>query len=84
MSLFFFVEVVIALIIEASLPVLAVATAVGVLISIVQVLTQIQEQTLPQIAKIGAVIVVIILYGSTVGEKFVDYMNMIFVAIVAT
>ncbi|EFO31150.1 flagellar biosynthetic protein FliQ [Roseibium sp. TrichSKD4] len=75
MSMSFLIESTIALIVEVSVPILAVATIVGLVISIFQVLTQIQEQTLPQIAKIVAVIAFILLFGSVSAVKFVVFME---------
>ena len=82
MSITFFVEKTLALIVEMSLPILMVATIVGLIISIIQALTQIQEQTLPQVAKIVAVAALLLIAGSSTGELFSSFMTDIFNAIV--
>lgn len=81
MSIAFFVESTLALIVEISLPVLLVATVVGLIVSIFQALTQIQEQTLPQVAKIVAVAALVLIGGSAGGEVFSAFMDNIFNAI---
>ena len=52
------------LIIQVSLPVLLVSLVVGLIISIFQTVTSIQEQTLTFVPKIVAVFLVMILAGS--------------------
>jgi len=47
-----------------SAPTLAVAALAGLLIAILQGVTQIQDQTLPQVVKTGAAMIVLLLFGS--------------------
>lgn len=47
-----------------SLPVLGLATIVGLVFSIFQAVTQIQDQTLPYIAKFTTITVVLVLSGA--------------------
>ncbi len=54
-------------------PVLVVSLVVGVLISILQAVTQIQESTLTFVPKILASMVVIILTGPWMLQMMVDY-----------
>jgi type III secretion protein S len=57
------------LIIILSAPPLIVATVLGMLVSIVQALTQIQEQSLPYVVKLVAVAVVLSLTGRWIGSE---------------
>ncbi len=54
-------------------PVILTAFVVGVLISIFQAATQIQEMTLTFIPKIVATIIAMIIFGSWMFIKIVDY-----------
>ncbi|WP_457642089.1 flagellar biosynthesis protein FliQ [Persephonella sp.] len=54
-------------------PVILVAFAVGLLISIFQAATQIHEMTLTFIPKIVATIIALIIFGSWMFRKIVDY-----------
>lgn len=59
-----------------SLPALAVATAVGVLVGLVQSITQIQDQALPYGAKIigvGLVMIVAMPWGSHEVSRFFEH-----------
>jgi len=57
-------------IILAGIP-LAVATIIGLLVSIFQAVTQIQDQTLSQTIKIAAIVGVLIGFGSTLVSPLV-------------
>lgn len=63
------------LIIKASLPVLLVSLAVGLIISIFQTVTSIQEQTLTFVPKILAVFLAIMLLGSWMMTEMSDFMT---------
>lgn len=63
------------LIIKASLPVLLVSLAVGLIISIFQTVTSIQEQTLTFVPKIICVFVALILFGPWMMNSMVEYMT---------
>ena len=62
------------LIIKISLPVLLVSLIVGLIISIFQTVTSIQEQTLTFVPKILAIFVSIILLGHWMLNNMVEYM----------
>lgn len=47
-----------------SAPTLAVAAFAGLFIAIIQGVTQIQDQTLPQVVKTGAAMLMLLLFGS--------------------
>lgn len=59
------------LIIILSAPPLIIATVLGLLVSIVQALTQIQEQTVSYVVKLVAVGVVLALTGQWIGGELV-------------
>ncbi|ACD19570.1 type III secretion system export apparatus subunit SctS [Paraburkholderia phytofirmans] len=59
-----------------SLPALAVATAIGVVVGLLQSVTQIQDQALPYGAKIigvGLVMIVAIPWGNSEVSRFLDH-----------
>lgn len=59
-------------------PLLLLALVVGLVVSIFQATTQIQEQTLAFIPKIIAVLIGIVLFGPWMLEKMVFFANEIF------
>lgn len=63
------------LIIKCSAPLLLVSLIVGLIISIFQTITSIQEQTLTFIPKILAVFLTLMLVAGWIGNNLVDYMN---------
>ena len=63
-------------------PVLAIAFGVGMLVSIFQAATQIQEMTLTFIPKIVASVVALIIFGSWMFVTLTDYFHTIFNEIV--
>ena len=69
----------IALVVGA--PVLLTAFAVGMIVSIFQAATQIQEMTLTFIPKIVATVVALIVFGSWMFVTLTDYFHSIFVSI---
>lgn len=62
------------LVIKVSLPVLLVSLCVGLIISIFQTVTSIQEQTLTFVPKIVAVFLSLILFGNWMISNIVDFM----------
>jgi type III secretion protein S len=61
-----------------SFPTILVAAVVGTLVSLIQALTQIQEQTLGFVVKLFSVCMVILLSASWMGRELHNYMiNMI-------
>ena len=64
-----------------SAPMLGLGLIVGILVSIFQATTQIQEQTLAFIPKIIAVFVAILVFGPWMLSLMVDYTRQIFQAI---
>ena len=63
------------LIIEVSAPILLVSLIVGLIISIFQTVTSIQEQTLTFVPKIIAVFLTLILLGNWVLTQITEFMN---------
>ena len=64
-----------------SMPMLITALVVGVLISLFQAVTQIQEMTLTFVPKIIAVFLVLVLASSWMIEKMVTYTQHVFASI---
>lgn len=61
-----------------ALPVLVIALAVGLLISILQATTQVQEQTLTFVPKILAVFLSLILFGTFMLNTLLSFANRMF------
>lgn len=64
-----------------SMPILGVSLIVGLLVSILQATTQIQEQTLAFIPKIVAVFLAIIIFGPWMMNILVDFTTSLFTEI---
>ena len=62
------------LIIRASLPVLLVSMGVGLIVSIFQTVTSIQEQTLTFVPKIICVFTALVFFGPWMMNSMVEYM----------
>jgi flagellar biosynthetic protein FliQ len=63
------------LIIQVSLPVLLVSLIIGLVVSIFQTVTSIQEQTLAFIPKILAVFIAVMIFGKWMLQIIVEFMN---------
>ena len=63
------------LIIKVAAPVLIISLAVGLLISIFQTVTSIQEQTLTFVPKIISIFLAIMLLGHWMLNNMIDYMT---------
>lgn len=61
-------------IIETSMPLLLISLIVGLVISLFQTLTSIQEQTLTFVPKLLAIFVAMMLIGSWILNTIVEYM----------
>jgi type III secretion protein S len=61
-----------------SLPPIVVASVVGVVVSLLQALTQVQEQTLPFAIKLIAVAVTIAAMAGILGSEMLNYTEQIF------
>ncbi|WP_338555951.1 flagellar biosynthesis protein FliQ [Paenibacillus sp. KS-LC4] len=60
-------------VLKSSAPMLAIALVVGLLVSIFQATTQIQEQTLAFVPKIVAVFASVVLFGPWILNTIVDF-----------
>lgn len=69
------------LVLWLSLPPIVVGSVVGVVFSLLQALTQIQEQTLSFGVKLIAVSVVLFITASWMGEELYNFTNHVFEAI---
>lgn len=63
------------LIIKTAAPILLVSLCVGLIVSIFQTVTSIQEQTLTFVPKIIAVFLAIILFGNWILTQITEFMN---------
>lgn len=64
-----------------SAPLLAVTLVVGLLISVIQVVTQVQEQSLTFVPKIVAAVVVLVVFGPWMLKRLVGYSAALIAAI---
>lgn len=65
------------LIIKTSAPLLLISLVIGLIVSVFQTATSIQEQTLTFVPKIICVFLGIILFGNWILTEIVDYMNVL-------
>lgn len=63
------------LVIQAALPILLVSLTVGLIVSIFQTVTSIQEQTLTFVPKIIAVFLALMLFGNWILTILIEFMN---------
>ncbi|MEK3768800.1 flagellar biosynthesis protein FliQ [Paenibacillus sp. FSL R5-0887] len=68
---------VVYLVLEVSAPMLILGLVVGLIISIFQATTQIQEQTLAFVPKIVAVLLALLIFGPWIITKLVDFTSQI-------
>lgn len=73
MDVFQSIETALILTLQLSMPVVIVATVVGLLVGLFQALTQIQDQTLPHAVKLAAVAVTIIVLGAGLSQRLVVF-----------
>lgn len=66
------------LVLILSLPPILVAAVVGILVSLIQAVTQVQEQTLSFAVKLIAVIVTILLTARWIGGELFNYATNLF------
>ena len=76
-----FAKQAITLTILLSLPMLGLGLAVGLLVSVFQAVTQIQEMTLTFVPKIVAVMLALLFFSSWMLIKISDYTNDLFLSI---
>ena len=66
------------LIIKVSAPMLLVSLAVGLIVSILQTVTSIQEQTLTFVPKLISIFLVLMIAGNWILTNIVEYMQYLF------
>ena len=66
------------LVLMLSLPVVVVASVVGIIVSLVQALTQIQEQTIQFLVKLVAVSIVLVATYRWTGDTLLSYATLSF------
>lgn len=77
-SIIYIAQEALKIVIYVSAPVLLISMVVGLIISIFQATTQIQEQTLSYVPKILSVIAAIALFGSWMLRVLIEYTQNIF------
>jgi type III secretion protein S len=65
------------LVLYLSAPPLVIATAVGLIVGLLQAVTQIQDQTLPQALKLVAILVVVVSLGPLLSGSLVQDLSVI-------
>ncbi len=65
------------IIIKTAVPILLVSMIVGLIISLFQTLTSIQEQTLTFVPKLIAIMIALMLMGSWMLNEIVSYINIL-------
>ena len=65
------------IIIQTSVPILLVSMIVGLIISLLQTLTSIQEQTLTFVPKLLAIMLALMIMGPWLLNEIVSYMNIL-------
>ena len=66
------------LVLLISAPMLLIGLVVGIIVSLLQAVTQIQEQTLTFIPKITAMVIAAIVLMPWIGQRLLDYTQMMF------
>lgn len=78
-SIIYIAQDALKIIIYVSAPILIISMVVGLVISIFQATTQIQEQTLTFVPKILSVMAAIAIFGSWMLRVLIEYMQGIFI-----
>ena len=65
------------IIVKTAVPILLVSMIVGLIISLFQTLTSVQEQTLTFVPKLLAIMLALMLMGSWMLNEIVSYMNIL-------
>ncbi len=80
-SVIYIIQEALKVILYVSAPVLIISVVVGLIVSIFQATTQIQEQTLTFVPKIVAIIAGLALFGSWMLRVLIEYMQNILINI---
>ena len=65
-------------VVKASIPMLAVSLVVGLIISVLQTITSVQEQTLTFVPKLFAIFAILALCGQFIFGTIIDYTEELF------
>jgi type III secretion protein S len=71
-------NVILLLVLYLTAPVLAVAASVGLIVGLLQAVTQVQDHTLPQTIKLVAILLTIVMLGPFLTGSLVDSARNIF------
>lgn len=74
-------KTILMLVLLLSLPVLGIAAGIGFLVALIQAVTQIQDHTLPQVLKLVAVLVTLLLLGPWIAQPIIAEAEQIFTGI---
>jgi len=66
------------LVLILSLPILGIAAGVGFLVGLIQAVTQIQDNTLPQVLKLVSVLIALLLLGPWIAQPIIVEAQQIF------
>ncbi|WP_298966493.1 flagellar biosynthetic protein FliQ [uncultured Roseibium sp.] len=77
-SIVFNAKIAIALIFYLSMPMLLMATAVGLIIALFQAATQLQEQVLGFVAKLTAMLITMAIMADWISSEMMKFMQSIF------
>jgi len=64
-------------------PPLGVALAVGIVVSLVQTVTQVHEQTVSFVPKLAAIVFTLVVLGPYMGDTLTDFAHLVFDRLVA-
>lgn len=77
----YFAKITVYLILQLSLPAIIAATAVGLIVALVQTLIQLQEQTLGFAVKLVTVIFVFFVTGPWLAKQLMSFLDQVFKAV---
>jgi len=69
---------ILTLVLILSLPILGIAAGVGFLVGLIQAVTQIQDNTLPQVLKLVSVLIALLLLGPWIAQPIIAEAQQIF------
>jgi len=79
--LFTLAQKTIVVVLQATLPILGLSLIVGILVSLFQAVTQIQDMTLSFVPKILSVVVAVLIFGPWIFRIMVEFTYMIFMTL---
>ena len=77
LQVLYFAKMAVVLSMDLSMPTIIVASAVGLLVSVIQTVMQLQDQTVGFAVKLFATVLVLLATGPWFGGKIVMFMNLV-------